>query len=97
MRLSWVDSRGKSTKEEVTNLLKFKTSVLPTLRLHLASLSSKRCESGGHSVACGGSRERIGVVELGIVKNASQITAKERTFRGNVVDYGGRKLTINLK
>ena len=34
-------SRGKSTKKKVTNLLKFKTSVLPTLRLHLASLSSK--------------------------------------------------------
>ena len=41
-------------------------------------------------MARGASRERIGVAELGIVKDASQVTAKERTFRAGVVGYGGR-------
>ena len=45
-------SREQSTKEELTNLLKFKTSVLPTPRLRLVCLSSKRRDSGGPNVAC---------------------------------------------
>ena len=36
----------------------------------------------------------IGVVKLGMVKDASQVTAMERTLAGGV-DY--RKLTVNLQ
>ena len=46
-------------------------------------------------MACGVSQDRI--VELGIVKDASHVTAMERTFRAGAVDYGGIKLTVNLK
>jgi hypothetical protein len=39
-------------------------------------------------VACGASGDYIGVVELGIVKDASQVTAMERTFKGGIVEVG---------
>ena len=46
-------------------------------------------------MACGASREHIGVVELGIVKDANQATAVERTLSEGAVDYGERKLTVH--
>ena len=48
-------------------------------------------------MACEASRDRIGVVELGIVEDLSQVTAMERTLKAGAIDYGGRKLTVNLK
>jgi hypothetical protein len=48
-------------------------------------------------VACGASLGGICVVELGMVKDASQVAAMERTFREGDVDYSKRKLTVNFK
>jgi hypothetical protein len=48
-------------------------------------------------VACGASPARFGVIDLGIVKDARQVAAMERTIRAGAVDYGRRKLTVNLK
>lgn len=40
---------------------------------------------------------RIGVVKLGMVEDASQVTAMKMTLRAGAVDYGWRKLTCQFK
>ena len=86
----------KSTKEEVTNLLRSKRPFSPFQlsgsRWWLFLLKGVN-QADDHDLAW--LEVLLGIVELGIVEDASQITAMERTFRVVGVDYGGIQLTVN--
>jgi hypothetical protein len=76
-------------------------AVIPTLQISLSHwcffyLDDVNQADGHVLLACGALLERIGVVGLVAVKDASHVTAMERTVRAGVVDLQKGILTVNL-